>query len=1099
MDENLILWPYDADPMTDAEVTGETRIAAANQADLDKLASVTVKQLARAAADEVEISGVDLGPISGGASQAAPTVVAAGPAGQNRKYDAGPGWYSINGTTVEAAAGRKWTLWWNGTAWSLVDGGPLASAKDKIPAWVAGTYTKDEVVTDGGVIYRAKVTTTARPAPAGVVSPDWEPIGGGRLDEPGGALSYERGTDIEMVLDHFLTSGTLTPGATQLVDKTTGAFAGVTPMENTGLFANGTTFGYDQDFRIWTYMNVPITQPDGRKIMTIRFQGPGYGDASMANLLGVRNDNTLVPLILGRAGGDFDESVIVSGYKAVHMSMDAETSASNPRMTVTFSVETSSGKEEDAVKKYIDNGDKIPDWSAGTYTAGKLRTDPATGLIYRANKTTSQVPSQGSSDWDVIGGGRKEFVLVGEYPSTDFSIPVEGEFIKSTDFIRGSAGMKVEITSFGDGDRPQLELYDSNKQNPVRLADFNGKNATQPTSVSVLLESDGWLKGYNNSWQSGNNEVMRLYQVNELSRADVDRPGGIASYESVEAIKENTGGDPVAKKTVGGSGFTVLDGEYWRWTPPIEVKAGDLIENVALGDPGAWATAFSTDPALLVPGAASEDLQPITTFLVPDGSQVMTARISQDGFIVGRTNNFFGDISVSYIKVATDKMFVEYSDIADILANNAGGSLSNKTKLDIPVPTKTIRIDFETASPLPTAKGTVIEGTYTYNDNAGTVFKKFGNLEVQGSSSALYVKKNWTFGFFNDAELTDECPIRLGKLVEHTEFVFKSNYIDATHSRNIVCNRIWEDMIQARSDIFKRENERAKGFSAGNGTLIDRFDSGALCHVQGYPAELYVNGEFYGLGNLNIGKKRDNYDIKKSNQNHIQIAADDHADFNNWQGEPIWETRNPGTPDANFTGKVSAWFNANALTGTAFKDSFPTNHDLVNAIDYMLLIEFTYAYDCFAKNFILTSWDGVKFFFTPYDLDSTLGLSWEGRSETPWNVSCRSSGPQASAQAFYQKLYTQFNAEVKARYAELKAKDVLTANNVYRHLDHFAKTFGLKRYEQEFAKWPNIPSNNPAATGNPYGNGGFYTSKAQIMNWIKKKIEWMDLPTNYGS
>lgn len=1096
----FVQWPYDADPMTDAEIDGSTRIAAANQTDLDKLASVTITQLARVAANEVEMAGVDLGPIQGGATAAAPTNVANGPAGQNRKYEAGPGFYRINGTVVEAAVGRKWTLWWNGSAWSLHDMGALSSSRTKIIPYVAGTYTKDEVVEVGTMIYRANKTTTAAPMAGNVMSPDWELIGGGKLDQEGGALSWDKGEDVLSVLEHFLTTGTLTPGASQLVDKTTQAFAGVTPLENTGLFANGTTFGYDQDFRIWTYLNVPVTQPDGRKIMTVRFQGPGYTDPSMAMLVGVRNDNTVVPLIPGAAGGgDRDVTVSVAGYKALHMSMDAETATSNPRMTVTFSAESDTGMEENAVKKYIDNGDKIPDWTAGSYEAGKLRVGPDDGLIYRANKTTSQEPSQGASDWDVIGGGRKEFVLVSEHPSTEFSIPVEGEFIKSTDFIRGVAGMKVEITSYGDGDRPQLELYDENKLNPERLADFNGRSAEQPTTVSVLLESDGWLKAYNNSWQSGNNEVMRLYQVNELSRADVDKPGGIASYESVEEIKENVGGEPQVTKMVAASGYSVMDGEYWRWTAPIPVKKGDRIENVALGDAGAWAVAFSTDPALLVPGAASETLVPVTSFMSNGGLEVLTGRINEDGYIVGRTNNFFGDISPSYIKVSTDKRFVEYADIADILANNAGGSLSNKTKLDLPTPTKTIRIDFETAAALPTAKGTVIEGTYTYNDNAGTVFKKPGNLEVQGSSSASYVKKNWTFGFFNDEALEEECPIRLGNLVEHTEFVFKSNYIDATHSRNIVCNRIWEDMIQARPAPFKRENERAKGFNPSNGTLIDRFDSGALCHVQGYPAVFYVNGEFYGMGNLNIGKKRQNYDLTKSNQNHIQLAADDHANFNLWQGEPVWEIRNPGTPDANFTGKVNAWFNTNALTGTAWKDAFPTNHDLINCIDYMLLIDFLYAYDCFAKNFILTSWDGVKFFFTPYDLDSTMGLSWEGRSQTPWNESCRSTGGTAASQQFYQKLYTQYNAEVKARYAELKAKNILTVDNVYRHLDEFAKIFGLELYKQEFAKWPNIPSNNPNATGNPYGDGGFYSSRFQILTWFQNKVAWMDLPTNYGA
>lgn len=1008
---------------------------------------------------------------------------------------------NIGGGAPIVFAQNTWgTAVFNGTSWEKRRTNVLPNNASKISEWAAGTYQKDAAVTYGGKIYRANKTTTMTPAnTAGVPTADWDRIGGGELDVVDGALSYERGLVIELVLKYFLTQGSLTPGSTFEINKTTAAFSGVTPLENTGLFANGQTFGYDQDFRVWTYLNAPITQPDGRKIMTLRYQGPSYGDASMANMIGVRNDNTLVPLLVGSAG-DKDVTVDVAGYKAVHLSMDAETSASNPRITVTFSQETDAGAEEDAVKKYIDNKVKIVDWQAGSYAKDTLKTFD--GLIYRANKTTSQQPSQGSSDWDVIGGGKTTYVLTEEYDSTDYGIPVEGEFIRSTDFIRVVAGMKIEARGYGDGVRPMVELYDDNKANPVTLMSYEGMNATQPTDFATTITSDGYIKAYNNTWQSGTNFFVKLYNVEELTREDIDKPKGVASYESVKQIYDNKGGEPNVKNSILAGGFNVPDGEYWRWTPPIPVKEGDLIQGKGRGDAGVWSIIFSED-AGITPEAvngATVVYESLANFATMGGLDSFTARAPRDGYIVGRSNLFFGSPLDSEIIISTDDLFVKYADIQDILNNaDAGGSRNKAELVEVPRPTKIIRLDFKSGQGIPTADEQLVQGTISYNDNDGNTFTKHATIEWQGSSSVAYVKKNFSFAFYNDAALEEPSRIRIGSLVPHDELVFKSNYIDATHSRNIVCNRIWEDMIQARSGMFKRENERAKGFNPTNGTLIDRFDSGALCHVEGFPAVLYIDGEFYGIGNLNIGKKKDNYDIASNNQNQIQLAADDHANFNVYQGEPVWEIRRPKSPDANFVTKVNAWFNSNALTGTAWKDAFPTNHDLLNCIDYMLLIDFLYAYDCFAKNFILTSWDGVKFFFTPYDLDSTLGLSWEGRTQTPWNESCRSTGGTAASQQFYQKLYTQFNAEVKARYAELKAKNVLTLDNVYRHLDVFGKTFGLELYEQEFAKWPNIPSNNPNATGNPYGQGGFYSSRMQILNWVQNKITWMDLPTNYGA
>lgn len=921
---------------------------------------------------------------------------------------------------------------------------------------------------------------------------DQVPLPSTSLDIEGGGLSYERGQLLELVCKYFLTETTLTPGETFVIDKNSQAIGGIVPLENTLLLATGGTSGYDQDFRLFTYLNLPVVQPDGRKIMTARFQGLAFESPSHAHLIGIRQDNTVVPLIIGNGTSvNRDVQVQVSQYKYLSLSLDVETSAQNPTMTLTYSQETDSGAEEDAIKNYIDKKSLWTDWAPGRIV-NKDEIVIHEKLLYRALVGNNQMPTATSPMYEIVGGGGKKFVEVENHGPVEYSLPVEGEFIFSTDFIRVVPGMQGTARGYGDGSRPFIEGFNSDMENPVRIASFPATGATTPNDTSFEIDFDGYIKAYNNRWQSGDNYFVKLSQVEEITREDVDMPKGVASHERVQQIYDNKGGEPVITRNLGADAFSVADGEYWRWTAPIEVKAGDLIENVALGDAGVWSVGFSTEAIDLVPGSTAEII-PITVYVSNGGTEALSGRILNDGFIVGRTNQFFGNIDASYIKVMTDKMYVSYADIADVLANiDAGASLSALKKLSIPEPKNLIRVDFKTASPLPTAKGTVISGEYTYNDNAGTIFKKYGTLEVQGSSSAAYVKKNWTFAFFNDAELSDSCKIRLGKLVAHDEFVFKSNYIDATHSRNIVCNRIWEDMIQSRQGPLKRENERAKGFNPNNGALIDRFDTGALCHVEGYPAVFYVNGEFYGLGTFNLGKKRDNYDIASNNQNQIQIAADDHSNFNLWQGEPIWEIRRPSSPDGSFVSKVSAWFSANALTGSAFKDAFPTNHDLINAIDYMLLIDFVYAYDCFSKNLILTSWDGVKFFFTPYDLDSTLGLSWEGREETPWDVSCRSSGGTAASQQFYQKIYTQFNSEVRARYNELKEKDVLTVDNVYRHLDHFARTFGMEMYQMEFEKWPNIPSNNPNAIGNPYGNGGFYSSKAQIMNWIVNKVSWMD-------
>ena len=135
-------------------------------------------------------------------------------------------------------------------------------------------------------------------------------------------------------------------------------------------------------------------------------------------------------------------------------------------------------------------------------------------------------------------------------------------------------------------------------------------------------------------------------------------------------------------------------------------------------------------------------------------------------------------------------------------------------------------------------------------------------------------------------------------------------------------------------------------------------------------------------------------------------------------------------------------------------------------------------------NFILTSRNGIKFFITPYDLDTTFGLHWSGLSFDPPTVSITSI-------SFWDKFKTAFSSLFKARYAELKSKDILTETNVYRHFSDIAKIIGVEKYQEDFTKWTEIPSNNLGVT-TPYGTGGCYTSVAQIMNWTKDRVIWMD-------
>ncbi|WP_037497478.1 hypothetical protein [Sphingobacterium deserti] len=150
-----MVWPRDAKAKKYAEV---------KQIMTDTGDDKTIGKISK---DELKnglfIDGAELDPIKGGDTSAAATVIAPGPAGQMRKREASPGWYSVNGSAIEAAKGKRWVWGWSGTAWSLYNMGDLP----KTPAVnsLTSTSTEDALSANQGRVLDGKITTTMESIP----------------------------------------------------------------------------------------------------------------------------------------------------------------------------------------------------------------------------------------------------------------------------------------------------------------------------------------------------------------------------------------------------------------------------------------------------------------------------------------------------------------------------------------------------------------------------------------------------------------------------------------------------------------------------------------------------------------------------------------------------------------------------------------------------------------------------------------------------------------------------------------------------------------------------------------------------------------------
>ena len=154
--------------------------------------------------------------------------------------------------------------------------------------------------------------------------------------------------------------------------------------------------------------------------------------------------------------------------------------------------------------------------------------------------------------------------------------------------------------------------------------------------------------------------------------------------------------------------------------------------------------------------------------------------------------------------------------------------------------------------------------------------------------------------------------------------------------------------------------------------------------------------------------------------------------------------------------------------------SFDEAFDKRNAIDYFIFLQFLHLPDNMESNVQIVSYDGQKWFFLPYDLDFSLGISWDGTGQcyTPNAILI-----DKTSERFWGKVYNAFSYEIEERYAELRRKDVLSVDAVYRHIKERAGGFTEELVAAEYEKWPDKPNN---------------TGHVQILEWLCGHILYLD-------
>lgn len=510
----------------------------------------------------------------------------------------------------------------------------------------------------------------------------------------------------------------------------------------------------------------------------------------------------------------------------------------------------------------------------------------------------------------------------------------------------------------------------------------------------------------------------------------------------------------------------------------------------------------------------------------------------------------FGDFSALAGEPAVpikEKVEQLESMMEDFHPAHSGTDYSDEESAEIPMPTGVPKVNIISPDGLATAKGVDIEATLEYDDGQGNYFSKPIILNAQGNSSMMFYEKNQAI------DLDDGSEIKFGNWVSQDSFHLKAYYQDVLRGVNNIAYKYVEEVIRY---MDARACRVLYSTTATQGEGIVEMDfSCALCHPDGFPIELYLNGTYYGLFTWNLKKHRKNYLMGKNDYDRTLLDGDirystffgGSVNWGNGQaGNNGIELRNPkklilldgtseydgdapaeiiGTDSPNYDSSNSNHVKTaqtkamilevagvcpamrNAADNAAKKALFEAHFDIKALKVYWILGEVMDNYDGFGKNWQWSIYNGMA---APnfYDMDSLFGRLYNGVRifhAPDWGWTYSTNGQNYDPIYWLRTLYLD---EVKEMYALLRRERLISVQYIMRYVYDWCDRIGQARYARNIEKWPIIPSYREDNQESPYPDGtdsyansnyrGMYDSPERIRRWLEARIQWLDTQWEYS-
>lgn len=339
-------------------------------------------------------------------------------------------------------------------------------------------------------------------------------------------------------------------------------------------------------------------------------------------------------------------------------------------------------------------------------------------------------------------------------------------------------------------------------------------------------------------------------------------------------------------------------------------------------------------------------------------------------------------------------------------------------------------------------------------------------IEYRGGYSQSLPKKSFLIEFREDTDYSTTRDVSLLGLRSDDDWNLQAMAVEPLRLRSVIGQELWMDMHQPYYAFLEPQ---------------------AHSGVRHAYAELFVNGSYRGLYAVGERVDRKQLALKKYNGQvrgalfkgdswdgttftHMLPPYVPGAEY--WEGyrsiypeeQPDWPALSGllqlvvGEGDAAFFGQIDQWF----LRG--------------NAIDYLIFLNVLRAADNTGKNIFVARYKAQEpFFFVPWDLDGSFGLSWDGSLETDvtWFLS---NG--LFDRWLEDVLPGGFRQALCERWWELRQDRLTVAGIMQRFTERHARLAASGVYDREEMAWP-----------------GYVHDAAQLAymeDWLTQRLAYLD-------